>query len=107
MIWEKSLLAALKKLRFAQNKSVGYYEDELEAAREYDKAVLELRGPNAKLNLPQEVQRKSPSDQGPIQLPSSTEEEIALAVKTIVAAYEAGMHNTSRKLPITLKRILL
>ena len=71
---------------------MGYYDDEKEAAREYDKAVLELRGPDAQLNLPEEVVREPSSSQETIQLPGTAEEEVALAVQSIVAAYGAGKH---------------
>ena len=75
-----------------QNKSVGYYEDEQEAALEYDKAVLELRGPSARLNLPHRRPSKPAEETGTTQMPGSTEEEIALAVQSIVAAFLAGMY---------------
>lgn len=76
-----------------QNKSVGYYEDEEEAALEYDKAVLELRGPSARLNLPQKRQSEPAEETGTTQMPGSTEEEVALAVQSIVAAFQAGVYN--------------
>lgn len=74
-----------------QNKSVGYYEDEEEAALEYDKAVLELRGPDAQLNLPHKRPSKPAEELGTMQMPGSTAEEISLAVQSVVAAYKAGM----------------
>ena len=75
-----------------QNKSVGYYEDEDEAALEYDKAVLELRGPSAQLNLPQRRPSKPAEETSTVQMPVSTDEEIALAVKSIVTAFQAGVY---------------
>ena len=75
---------------FPQNKSVGYFEEEKEAAREYDKAVLELRGPGAQLNLPEEHRKRGPTREGVVKMPSNTQEEIYLAVETIVSAYESG-----------------
>lgn len=73
-----------------QNKSVGYYDDEEEAAREYDKAVLELRGPRAQTNLVQTQPSKPKEKLEVISLPSTTDDEVALAVQSIVAAYNSG-----------------
>ncbi len=87
-------MGSTSEMRGVQNKSVGYYEDEEEAALEYDKAILELRGPSAQLNLPHKRPVEANSKQGSIQMPSSTEEEIALAVQSIVAAFRAGEYRS-------------
>ena len=40
-----------------KNVSVGYYENEIEAAKAYDKRTLAARGKDAKLNFPKKGQK--------------------------------------------------
>ena len=40
-----------------KNVSVGYFENEIEAAKAYDKRVLKIRGKDAKLNFPKKGQK--------------------------------------------------
>lgn len=69
---------------------MGYFDNELEAAREYDRAVLHFRGPSAQLNLPKEQSLEQPFSEAP-QMPGSVEDATALAVKSILSAFNSGI----------------
>jgi hypothetical protein len=47
-------------VKVTENKkkvSIGYFEDEIEAAKAYDKRTLAARGKDAKLNFPKKGQK--------------------------------------------------
>ena len=49
--WEVKVTENKKKV------SIGYFEDEIEAAKAYDKRTLAARGKDAKLNFPKKGQK--------------------------------------------------
>ena len=79
-----------------QTKSIGYWCDEEKAAREYDRAALEMRGPSAELNFPGEAAQAGPNKPRKVatkefvQLPMVSGEAVSLAVSSIVEAWKAG-----------------
>jgi len=86
---------------------LGYFQDEKEAAMAYDRALLEVRGPEyaarVGLNFPEghtdtpgEHAEKLPGSQVVRQatqrLPITTQDAVDMAVKSIMTAYQAGQH---------------
>jgi hypothetical protein len=85
-------------------KNLGYFEDEKDAAMAYDKALLEAKGlelaKQAGLNFPEE-HTDTPGEHGHAmklprsqRLPITTQDAVDMAVKSIVAAYQAGHYVT-------------
>lgn len=75
---------------------MGYFNEEEEGARAYDQAILKMRGVEAELNFPDEVeipkvaQAFENSNQSPVPFPSNDEECVKEAVKSILRAWKAG-----------------
>ena len=86
----------LSSVTALQTKSIGYWGDEEKAAREYDRAALEMRGPSAELNFPGEALPAGPKKPRKVatkefvQLPMVSGEAVSLAVSAIVEAWKAG-----------------
>ena len=86
----------LSSVTALQTKSIGYLGDEEKAAREYDRAALEMRGPSAELNFPGEAAPAGPKKPRKVatkefvQLPMVSGEAVSLAVSSIVEAWRAG-----------------
>lgn len=74
---------------------MGYYTDEEEGARAYDKAILDMRGFQAELNFPDDVEIPNlahdfQSEQEPVAFPVGDAAALDSAFQSILDAWRAG-----------------